>query len=142
MLIIKNIMLFSVFIISFFIGKYMSKQYVDRLTELEEIKKALNIFKTKIKFTYDPIPEIFKEISNTTNTTNYNISNLFKNAVKKMENHTASIAWEKSINEYTGNLNEKDKQCIQTLSKLLRHNRHRRTIMPGRSNRKFFRRTN
>lgn len=139
MLVIKNLMLFIVFFISFFIGKLMSKQYVDRLLELEEIKKALNIFKVKIKFTYEPIPEIFREISNNIN---YNISNLFQTAVNKMQNKTASKAWEESINEYSGNLKEKDKQCIKTLSKLLRYYRYRRTIKSDRSDRKLFRRTN
>ena len=51
--------------------------FKDRLEELEEIKNALNIFKSKIKFTYEPIPEIFKEISLNTSK---NISNIFKEA--------------------------------------------------------------
>jgi stage III sporulation protein AB len=55
-------MLFLVFILSNVIGNYIAKGYMLRLEELEEIKNALNIFKTKIKFTYEPIPEIFGEI--------------------------------------------------------------------------------
>ena len=42
---IKYCMLFFVFISSMLIGKYISKQYIYRLEELEEIKNALNIFK-------------------------------------------------------------------------------------------------
>ena len=64
--IIKAIMLFLVFITSALIGKFLSKKYVYRLEELEEIKNSLNIFKSKIKFTYEPIPEIFEEISQNT----------------------------------------------------------------------------
>lgn len=139
MQIIKCLMLFLIFVFSFLIGKYMSKKYVDRLIELEEIKRALNIFKSKIKFTYEPIPEIFKEISNNIN---YNISNLFKKTIYKMDNTTAAIAWEESINEFQGNLIEEDKQAIKTLSKLLRNNRCRWTNKPNRNNRNFFRRTN
>ena len=60
---IKYCMLFLVFILSNVIGNYIAKGYMLRLEELEEIKNALNIFKTKIKFTYEPIPEIFGEIS-------------------------------------------------------------------------------
>ena len=52
----------------------MAKKYVYRVEELEEIKVALNILKTKIRFTYEPIPEIFTEIAQ--NTTK-NIKNIF-----------------------------------------------------------------
>ena len=136
MQIIKYTMLFLIFITSALIGKYISQQYLYRLKELEEIKNALNIFKSKIKFTYEPIPEIFGEISKNTSR---NISNLFIQAKKKMEVETAAIAWEEVTDEYVGNLNQEDKQAIKTLSKLLRNNRCRRTIKSNRSNRKFFR---
>ena len=60
---IKYCMLFFVFLIATLIGKNIAQKYRLRLEELEEIKNALNIFKSKIKFTYEPIPEIFKQIS-------------------------------------------------------------------------------
>lgn len=136
---IKYLMLFLVFVLSTLIGRYISNKYVYRLKELEEIKNALNIFKSKIKFTYEPIPEIFDEISK--NTTN-NISKLFENAVEIMKNETATVAWERAIDNFSGNLNKEDKHTIKTLSKLLRNNWYWRTIKSNRSNRKFFRRTN
>lgn len=136
---IKYCMLFFVFILSVLIGKYISQKYRYRLDELEEIKNALNIFKSKIKFTYEPIPQIFEEIS--INSTQ-NISNLFINAKEKMKYKTASLAWEEATNEITSNLNQEDKHAIKTLSKLLRDNRRRRTIKSNRSNRKLFRPTN
>ena len=128
MQIIKYCMLFLIFIVSALIGKYISQKYKDRLEELEEIKNALNIFKSKIKFTYEPIPEIFGEISKNTN---YNISKLFKQATENMQNETASLAWETAVDEFSGNLNKEDKQAIKTLSKLLRNNRCRRTVEPN-----------
>lgn len=136
MQVIKYLMLFLIFISSVLIGKYISKQYVYRLKELEEIKNALNIFKSKIKFTYEPIPEIFGEISK--NTTQ-NISKLFVQVIEKMKSMTASVAWEQTIDEYTGNLNKEDKQAIKTLSKLLRDNRYRWSIKSNRSDREFSR---
>ena len=139
MQIIKYCMLFLVFIISALIGKYISQKYRDRLEELEEIKNALNIFKSKIKFTYEPIPEIFGEISKNTN---YNISKLFKQAKENMQNETAALAWEIAVDKFSGNLNKEDKQVIKTLSKLLRDNWCRRTVESNWNNRKFFRRTN
>lgn len=120
MIIIKFIMLSIIFISSILIGKYISDQYSERLKELEEIRNSLNIFKSKIRFTYEPIPQIFEEISK--NTTK-NISNLFKNAKEKMNKMTASKAWEEVTEKFNGNLNSEDKQAIKTLSKLLRHNR-------------------
>ena len=119
MQIIKYCMLFSVFILSVLIGRYIAQKYRYRLEELEEIKNALNIFKSKIKFTYEPIPEIFGEISKNTN---YNISKLFKQARENMQNETASLAWETAVDEFLGNINKEDKQAIKTLSKLLRNN--------------------
>lgn len=139
MQVIKYLILFLIFISSVLIGKYISQQYLYRLKELEEIKNALNIFKSKIKFTYEPIPEIFEEISKNTSC---NISNLFVQAKEKMKNKTASIAWEEVTDEFAGNLNKEDKQAIKTLSKLLRNNRCRRAIKSNRGNRKFFGWTN
>ena len=135
MQIIKFLMLIMLFISSTLIGIYISKKYSYRLKELEEIKNALNILKTKIKFTYEPIPEIFREISEKVS---INISNIFKEANKKMKTTTAAQAWENAIDESENNLNTEDKQVIKTLSKLLRNNRCRWTIKPDRSNRKFF----
>ena len=63
MQIIKYFILFLIFILSNIIGKSIAKKYTYRLEELKEMKSALNIFKTKIEFTYEPIPEIFLEIS-------------------------------------------------------------------------------
>ena len=137
--IIKYTMLFLIFITSALIGKYISQQYLYRLKELEEIKNALNIFKSKIKFTYEPIPDIFEEISKNTS---LNISKLFIQAKEKMKSKTASSAWEEVIDEFSGNLNKEDKQAIKTLSKLLRNNRCWWTIKSNRGNRKFFGWTN
>ena len=63
MQVIKYIILLLIFLSSSMIGRLLSKKYYYRLEELEEIKNALNLFKTKIKFTYSSIPEIFKEIA-------------------------------------------------------------------------------
>lgn len=116
---IKYCMLFFVFLIATLIGKNIAQKYRLRLEELEEIKNALNIFKSKIKFTYEPIPEIFKQISENSNK---NISQLFLKSVTNMENVSASIAWEEAVDSFSGNINKEDKQAIKTLSKLLRNN--------------------
>ena len=63
MQVIRYFMLFLILISSSLLGRYIAKRYGNRLNELEEMRTALNIFRTKISFTYSPIPEIFEEIS-------------------------------------------------------------------------------
>ena len=116
MQIIKYFMLFLVLITSSLIGKSIAKKYGNRLKELEEMKTALNIFKSKINYTYSPIPEIFEELSVKIKG---NIGNIFKKSREKMENSTASVAWEEAIEEVSSNLNKDDKDTLKTVSKLL-----------------------
>lgn len=118
--VVKVFMLFLVFITSALIGKFLSKKYVYRLEELEEMKNSLNIFKSKIKFTYEPIPEIFEEISQNANK---NIGIIFSRAKQKMNDTTATIAWEESLDEIVRenktNLKKEDINILKSLSKLL-----------------------
>lgn len=116
MQVIKYFILFLILLSSSLIGKFLAKKYVYRLEELEEMRNALNIFKSKIKFTYEPIPEIFNEISKNTNR---NIGKIFALANEKMKEKTANIAWEEAIDETITNLKNEDKQVLKTLSKLL-----------------------
>ena len=116
MQIVKYIILFFILVISTLIGKLMAKKYVHRLEELEDTKAALNMLKSKIKFTYEPIPEIFGEISENSSK---NISNLFFKAKEKMKFESTDIAWEEAVEELKSNLKTEDKQTIKTLSKLL-----------------------
>ena len=63
MVILKYIMIFLVFGISFLIGNLISKKYILRVKELKEMKNAFNIIESKIKFTYETLPEIFLQTS-------------------------------------------------------------------------------
>lgn len=116
MQIIKYLGLFLVIVSSSLIGRFLSKKYIYRVEELEDIKNALNIFKSKIKFTYEPIPEIFEQISKNTSK---NVSKIFKVAIENMKKDNANIAWEKAIEETETNLKKEDKNILKTLSKLL-----------------------
>ena len=116
MQLIKYFILFLILILATMIGRFLSKKYVYRLEELEDIKNALNILKSKIKFTYEPIPEIFGEISKTSGK---NVSNLFEIAKNKMNDLTANEAWEEAVGESQNNLKKEDKDVLKTLSKLL-----------------------
>jgi stage III sporulation protein AB len=113
---IKYFMLFFILVACSLIGRYLSKKYVIRVNELEEMKNALNMFQSKIKFTYDPIPQIFEEISKNTSQC---IGNIFLEAKQKMQMKTANIAWEEAIEESQNSLTKEDKHVLKTLSKLL-----------------------
>ena len=113
---IKIVILFVIFLLSNFIGKIIAGKYKYRLDELKEMKNALNIFKTKIKFTYEPIPEIFEEISQKTSK---NIGKIFLNAKSKMEKQTAGKSWEEAVFESENNLNKEDKETLSIMSKML-----------------------
>ena len=113
---IKYFMLFFILVSCSLIGRYLSKKYVIRVNELEEMKNALNMFQTKIKFTYDPIPEIFEEIASNTSQC---VGRIFLVAKEKMKTKTANIAWEEAIEESQNSLTKEDKHVLKTLSKLL-----------------------
>ena len=116
MQIIKYIMLFFILVGCSLLGRYLSKKYVIRVKDLEEIKNALNIFKAKIKFTYEPIPEIFEEIAQNVN---YSVGQVFYLAKEKMSTMTANEAWEKAVEETQNCFTKEDKYVLKTLSKLL-----------------------
>lgn len=116
MQILKYFMLFIILVACSLIGRYLSKRYIIRVNELEEMKNALNMFQSKIKFTYEPIPEIFEEISQATSR---NVGQVFHLAKEKMKTSTANTAWEEAIEESETNLSKEDKHVLKTLSKLL-----------------------
>ena len=116
MQILKYIILFLILVCCSLIGRYLSKKYVIRVKDLEEMKNALNIFKSKVKFTYEPIPEIFKEISGNVN---HNVGQVFTLSREKMKDMTANIAWEEAVEESINGFSKEDKYVLKTLSKLL-----------------------
>ena len=116
MVFVKYFILFLILVSSTLIGKFLSNKYIYRLEELEDIKNSLNILKTKIKFTYEPIPEVFGEIAENVNS---NISRLFLLAKQNMEKMSAGKAFEEAVDNFTCNLKSEDKKVIKMLSKLL-----------------------
>ena len=116
MQIIKYFMLLLVFIASSLIGRFIAKKYSYRLEELEEIKNILNVFKSKIRFTYEPIPEIFREIASNAQE---NIGQIFEKAEKNMQDFSAGEAWEKAVQTSETNLTNEDLHVLLMLSKML-----------------------
>lgn len=118
MQIFKLIILFIIFIASSSIGYIIANQYKNRVDELKELKNALNMLKTKMKYTYETIPDIFEEISKKTKE---NISNIFKSSIYNMEmlQMNAGQAWKKSVIDSKTSLNQEDKTVLINLEKLL-----------------------
>ena len=116
MLGIKIIIYTFIFLTTSLIGILKSKKYVYRVEELREFKVALNIFKTKLIFTKEPIQEIFEEISE--NSTQ-NVGNVFRIANKIMENESAEKSWNMAIELSILNIIEEDKKILKNMGNLL-----------------------
>ena len=116
MFFIKCIIFMLIFSLSTYIGILISKQYINRVNELNEFKVALNILKTKIRYTNEPLYNIFKEISVSLKG---NVSNLFRNTCKNMQSDLASNAWENAIENEPLSIKKEDRQALKTMGKML-----------------------
>ncbi len=116
MFLVKGIIYILIFSSSTYIGILISKQYSNRVNELKDLKLALNILKTKIRFTNEPLYNIFDEIANTSNG---NISNLFNNVCKKLKNNSASDAWEETLDTVPLSIKREDRQVIKSMGRML-----------------------
>jgi stage III sporulation protein AB len=119
MLVLKYILLILIFIISTKIGIISSKRYRRRVEILEEFKILLNRLKAKIKFTYEPLPEIFNQIFCDLENSQKNTSVIFKLASQYMQKLPAGKAWEKAIDECNLFLNAEDKKIAKSMGNML-----------------------
>lgn len=116
MFFVKVFILFLIFYSSLKVGKIIAKKYYNRVTELKEMKNALNMFLTKIRFTYESVPESFNEIGNNIKG---KIGKIFKTASNKMKNMSAGDAWEETIEKSDTSLTDEDKNIIKNLGRML-----------------------
>ena len=113
---IKYILLIAIFGLSTAIGLAISKTYENRVIELKEFKNILNIMKTKIKFTYEPLAEIFKQISNNNET---NVEKIFGQMANQISYYQTREVWENCIQDADISINQEDKDILKKLGKLL-----------------------
>ena len=113
---IKYILLVTIFGLSTGIGLLISKSYGNRVIELKEFKNILNIMKTKIKFTYEPLAEIFKQISKDNET---NIEKIFGQMANQITYYQAKDVWENCIQDADISIKQEDKDILKRLGKLL-----------------------
>lgn len=116
MFFIKVFILLFIFLGSLQAGKIIAKKYSNRVIELKEMKNALNMFLTKIKFTYESVPESFQEIGNNIGG---NIGKIFRTASENMKEKSAGEAWEEIIEKVETSLTEEDKGIIKNLGRML-----------------------
>ncbi len=98
------------------LGFVYSQKFNKRVDELNDFKSGLYFFKTKIRFTYEPIQEIFCEISKSIKS---NAKDVFYKSCKNMQLDDATKSWNKAISETELSLTLEDKKALLTLGKLL-----------------------
>ena len=116
MQVVKWIFLVLILCVSTSLGIKISQKYKRREVELKEIKSALNMFKSKIKYTYEPIPDTFMEIAESFSGS---VSNIFRTASEKMKEYSAGDAWNEALVSTYSSLNSEDKSVLKSLSKML-----------------------
>ena len=103
-IILKIVLGIGIVICSMRIGILISKKYVYRLEELDELKNSLKIIENKIKYTYQPLEEIFTEVAEISS---YGIASLFKNA------------WKDEVTKCDLSLKKEDKEALKEFGILL-----------------------
>ena len=116
MIFFKIILLISIVVASTILGILFSKKYSNREKELKEMKSALNIFATKIKFTYEPIPNVFLEIANKIEG---NVGKIFARASNRMKEENAGEAWKNAFLDVPNNLSKEDTTILSNLGRML-----------------------
>lgn len=116
MIIIKSIIYILIFVSSTCIGILISNKYKNRVNDLKEFKSMLNIMNTKIRYTYEPIGEIAKDISQMAES---NISCIFKEIYNQLKNKPISEAWDIAVETYGDNFSIDDKNIIKSMGKML-----------------------
>lgn len=119
MLFFKYSILFLIFLIATWIGNLFSKKYRNRVEELKSFKEAFNILESKIKFTYEPLGDIFEEIYSLFYKNK--ISSIFKETKKNMMKYDLKKSWEDAIdtNKQNFDLNCEDINTIKKLGNML-----------------------
>ena len=97
MLAFRLFILAMIIVTSSIIGILFSKKYANREKEIKEMKNALNMFATKIKFTYEPIPNVFMEIANKIGGNVGNIFFLFSNRMKEAKQKSSQQSYSDKV---------------------------------------------
>ena len=108
MIAIKFAVLGLIVLICSYIGNIKSKTFENRYQELKKFKRGLGMFKSKLEFTYEPIGEIFEEISRL----------VYEGEENVFENYIENTDWNLAV-DCQKNFSNDDKEVIKGLGKLL-----------------------
>ncbi|MBQ9267161.1 MAG: stage III sporulation protein AB [Clostridia bacterium] len=118
LLTVKIILLFSIFGVSTLVGYLISNRYSSRVKELQDLITSLELFETRINYTYDTIPECFQYIAKYIEGS---VGNIFRRTAEILEdenNLSAGDCFKNIIDEerYLLNLKDVDVETIKGLS--------------------------
>ncbi len=108
MILIKFVLLGLIVITCSLIGNIKAKTFEKRYLELKKFKNGLEIFKSKLEFTYEPVNEIFGDVSKLIYEDNDNIFKRF----------TQSGNWDIAVDNQK-NFENDDKEVAKGLGKML-----------------------
>ena len=88
-LFVKFILVIGVFILATFIGYVLAGRYKTRVAEINDLIFALDIFETKIKYTYDSLTTSFLYIADSLKTKVYRLFYITAEQLKEHRNLSA-----------------------------------------------------
>ena len=112
----KSFLFIFIFLSSTYIGILISNKYKNRVKDLKEFKSFLNIIDTKIRFTYEPIKDICKDLSEMSES---GIGKMFLKVNYLIRDKSLEDAWEEAIDEFGNNFSKEDKNIIKPFGKML-----------------------
>jgi len=113
---IKWLLYALIFATSTTIGILHSQKYQKRVQELQDFKSAFNMLKTKIRYTYAPLKDIFEDIARNVYS---KTATVFEMASKYMDDENATVSWNRAVTEAELSITKEDKNAICELGKLL-----------------------
>lgn len=116
-LFIKFILIICVFAASTFIGYTFAGRYKTRVAELNDLLFALEIFETKIKYTYDSLTTSFLYIADTLKTKVYRIFFVTAEEIKENKNDSAGDCFKRVVDgeKIFLSLNKEDIEILKEL---------------------------
>ena len=128
-LIIKILLLIIVLLVSTAIGFFIANKFSERVRELEDLILALELFETKISYTYDSLIDTFSYISENLKTKVYRIFFITAEHLRESKNQSAGDVFRNVIDDEKIflDLNKKDIEILKSLSVSLRTSRFRNT---------------
>ena len=115
-IIIKTILAIAIIACSTRLGILLSRKYKYRLETLDEFKNEFKIIENKIKYTYQPLEEIFSEIADISS---YEVKKLFEDVASNIKAKVAELAWKEGIDKADLNIKKEYKESLKEFGTLL-----------------------